>query len=145
MFRLPHFRKNTAFRLLALLGAALVSASAARAQTVKFEDRGPVAILDNGTVTATVNKAGGSLASLKFRGTEMVRPGGGNVYFSMDGGANYRSPAGCIFSVKTQTPELVDVACKRVWKNEPQAFDIDVHYALRRGLPASRSARGPRR
>ena len=133
MLRLLHFRKNTAFRLLALLGAALISAPAARAQTVKLEDRGPVAILDNGTVTATVNKAGGSIASLKFRGTEMVRPGGGNVYFSMDGGANYRSPAGCIFSVKTQTPELVDVACRRVWKNEPQAFDIEVHFVLRRG------------
>ncbi len=133
MHRLAHFQKIPALRLLRCTLAALVFTAAARAQTVKLEDRGNVAILDNGIVTATVNKAGGNIASLKFRGTEMVKPGGGNIYFSMDGGANYRSPAGCVFSVKTQTPELVDVACRRVWKNEPQAFDIEVHFALRRG------------
>ena len=94
-----------------LLAALLGAQPAAHAQTtlgtapVKLEDRGAFVILDNGLVTATVSKAGGSIASLKFRGTEMVRPGGGNVYFSMDGGANYRTPSGCVFTVKTQTPD----------------------------------------
>src|SRR5205823_6463203 len=76
---------------------------------------------------------GGSISSLKFRHTEMVRPGGGNIYFSMDGGANYRTPSGCVFLVKNKVPEMVDVACKRIWNHEPQAFDIEIHYVLRRG------------
>lgn len=131
-----HPRRHMILRALVTL---IWSAAVASAETtvgvgpVKFEDRDGTAILDNGIVSAVINKSGGSIASLKFRGTEMVRPGGGNIYFSMDGGADYRSPAGCVFSVKTQTPELVDIACRRTWKNEPQAFDIEVHFVLRRG------------
>ena len=103
--------------LLGLFAALIFPQPATHAQTtlgtapVKLEDRGAVVILDNGIVTATVSKAGGSIASLKFRGTEMVKPGGGNVYFSMDGGANYRSPSGCVFTVKTtKSPQLCVLA-----------------------------------
>jgi rhamnogalacturonan endolyase len=30
-------------------------------------------------------------------------------------------------------PDIVDVGMTRVWRNEPQAFDIEIHYVLRRG------------
>ncbi len=114
--------------------AAAIPAQAADGD-VRFEDRGEQVVLDNGIVTATINKSTANVSSLKFQGAEMVLPAarGANVYFSMDGGTNYRQPAGCKFSVKAQTPEMVDVACRRVWKDEPQALDIEAHYVLRRG------------
>jgi rhamnogalacturonan endolyase len=100
---------------------------------VKLDDKGAQVLLSNGIVSALVNKSGANIASLVFHDTEMVRPGGGNIYFSMDGGKDFRSPSRCVFSVKTQTPDAVDVVCKRIWKDEPQAFDIDIHFVLRRG------------
>jgi hypothetical protein len=51
----------------------------------------------------------------------------------MDGPPHYRVPAHCIYSVKTQTPDLVDIGMKSVWRNEAQAFDIEIHYVLKRG------------
>jgi rhamnogalacturonan endolyase len=99
-----------------------------------LREEGDRAVLDNGILSAVVNKSGASVNSIKFKGNEMVNQArGANVYFSMDGGTNYCTPANCVFSVKSRTPEMVDVSCKRVWKNEPQAFDIDIHYVLRRG------------
>jgi rhamnogalacturonan endolyase len=86
-------------------------------------------ILANGILTATIRKANAGITSLKFRGYEMLNAG----YYSMDGGERYRQPARCFFSVKTRTPDLVDLSLKSVWQNEAQAFDIEVHYVLRRG------------
>ena len=48
-------------------------------------------------------------------------------------GLRYRIPAHCVYSVKTQSPDMVDVGLKSVWRNEAQAFDIEVHYVLQRG------------
>lgn len=120
---------------LLALSTLLMCASANAASDVRLEDRGELVILDNGILTATINKFRASVDSLKVKGAEMVSQSGRgpNVYFSMDGGANYRQPKGCLFSVKTQSPEMVDIACRRVWKDEPQAFDIETHYVLRRG------------
>lgn len=105
------------------------------APNVRLEDRGEQVILDNGIITATINKASAKVASLKFKGAEMISQAarGANVYFSMDGGVNYRQPKGCVFSVKAESHEMVDVECRRNWTNEPQAFDIEAHFVLRRG------------
>ncbi len=121
----------------ALAFSYLGLSSAAENAGVRIVDQGTQVVLDNGVVTAVINKAGASVASLKFKGTEMIAPAarGANLYFSMDGGKDYRQPAGCVFSVKTQTPEMADVACKRVWNNEPQAFDIEAHFVLVRDEP----------
>src|SRR5205823_4143803 len=54
-------------------------------------------------------------------------------YYSMDGRKNYRTPANCRLTVQARTPDLIDIGLKCVRKDQPQAFDIDVHYALRRG------------
>lgn len=127
---------NSCMKTFALtLSACALCAAAKAAPEVRLEDRGEQVVLDNGIIAATINKTSASVASLRFKGTEMISQSGRgpNVYFSMDGGANYRQPKGCVFAVKTAGPALVDVGCKRTWSNEPQAFDIEAHYVLRRG------------
>lgn len=126
--------KITPITIISAASALAVLGTAALAQEVTLKDNGDRVTLDNGIVSAVVLKSSARISSLKFQNNEMVnQASGGNVYFSMDGGTNYRTPEGCVFSVKTQTPDMVDVSCKRIWKDEPQAFDIDVHYVLRRG------------
>jgi rhamnogalacturonan endolyase len=107
----------------------MVAGGAYGAAPVTFKDAGAEAVLDNGVIAVTLTKARAAVKSIRYRGHEMVRDG----YYSMDGGANYRQPAGCVFEVVKNTPELVLVKMTRVWKDEPQAFDIDIYYALRRG------------
>jgi rhamnogalacturonan endolyase len=121
--------------LSAFANAAPPPVSSIPVPDVQLEDRGSQVVLQNGIITATINKTGANVASLKYKGAEMIAPAakGGNVYFSMDGGNNYRQPKDCVFSVKSQSAEMVDVACKRIWKDEPQAFDIEAHFVLRRG------------
>jgi rhamnogalacturonan endolyase len=86
-------------------------------------------VLANGIISARILKSSAAITSLTFRGNEMLRAG----YYSMDGGNHYRIPARCIYSVKTRSPELVDIGMNSVWRNEAQAFDIEIHYVLKRG------------
>jgi rhamnogalacturonan endolyase len=102
------------------------------AKEVKLQDDGDKVTLDNGIISAVVVKNGARIASLKFKNNEMLNPARG-VYFSMDGGASFRSPDNCVYAVKSKSVDMVDISCKQVWKDQPQAFDIDVHYVLRRG------------
>jgi rhamnogalacturonan endolyase len=109
----------------------LIAAPAARASLgdVVLSEKGDVAVLSNGVLTATISKSHARITSLRFRGTEMLRDG----YYSMDGGEDYETPAGCLYRVKTSSPDLVDIGMRRIWKKESQAFDVEVHYVLRRG------------
>ena len=86
-------------------------------------------VLANGIISAAIRKSSAAITSLNFRGYEMLRAG----YYSMDGGNHYRIPGHCIYSVKTQSPDLIDIGMKSVWRNEAQAFDIEIHYVLQRG------------
>ncbi len=115
--------------LLAALGTHPAIAAEKISGDVTLEDGPRTVVLSNGIVSATISKSSASVSVLKFRGFDMLKSG----YYSMDGGKDYRNPSGCKYYVKTQTPDLVDIGMTRVWKNEPQAFDIDVHYVLRRG------------
>ncbi|MEA3208710.1 MAG: hypothetical protein QOE70_1767 [Chthoniobacter sp.] len=99
---------------------------------VTLTDNGTTAVLANGIVTATIIKAQARITSLTYNGNQMVDPKG--LYWSMDGGKSYQNPVRCIFSVVTQTPEMVDVSCKHVYaKGDPHPADIDIHYVLRQG------------
>lgn len=91
------------------------------------------AVLSNGLISATIDKPTASLRSLRFRDTEFVRQGRGGVYFSMDGGASYRTPTGCTFSVHSRTPDTIDVAMRQKWSGQRQALDVEIHYVLRSG------------
>ena len=103
---------------------------AARARSAQFEgpvtliDGGEQVVLDNGLLKVAFDKSKASILSMRYRGLEMLNSG----YYSMDGGASFRTPAHCKYAVKTQSPDMVDIEMTRVWKDEPQAFDIDVHY-----------------
>ncbi len=96
---------------------------------VTVADSGGNIILANGILTANIIKTRAEITSLKFRGYEMLDAG----YYSMDGGSRYRLPSRCRFWIKTRTPDLVDIGFLSVWHGEAQAFDMDVHYVLRRG------------
>ena len=128
-------RRNLLIPLTALCGLAACSipappAGAASAPgPVTLSDAGQEATLSNGILTATISKSKASILALRCRGFEMLKSG----YYSMDGGKNFRTPGGCRYSVKSNSPEMVNIGMKRVWKDEPQAFDIDIHYVLRRG------------
>jgi rhamnogalacturonan endolyase len=97
---------------------------------VTLKDQGATLVMDNGIVTATINKAGGRIISYRYRGNEMAS----TIYYSMDGGPDYSNPSGCQYTAKIATPDIADVSLKSVWNNNRhQAVDIDCHYVLRRG------------
>jgi rhamnogalacturonan endolyase len=98
---------------------------------VKVTVDGGKAILDNGIIAATIDTANARVVSLKYCGKEMM----GVVYFSMAGGTSYENPNHCAYSVTKQTPEMVDISCKRIFLpgKDKHAWDIDVHYVLHRG------------
>jgi rhamnogalacturonan endolyase len=108
---------------------ANVPGGGAAGPDVTLQDSGSTVVLANGIISATIFKSSATIASLKFRGYEMSQAG----YYSMDGGNHYRIPRRCIYSVKTQSRDMIDIGMKSVWRNEAQAFDIEVHYVLHRG------------
>lgn len=114
-----------------LVGSAFSTAAqgAIADAPVTIAQSGDSVVLSNGVIAATISKSGASVKRLKFKGFDMLKDG----YYSMDGGANYRRPAGCKFEVKVSSPALADIAMTRTWKDEPQAFDIEIHYLLRQG------------
>jgi rhamnogalacturonan endolyase len=99
---------------------------------VKLSFKDGKAVMDNGIIVATIDTAGARVTSLKYDGKELM----GVVYFSSGGGTGYETPGHCTYSVTTQTPEMVDISCKRVYTpgKDKRAWDIDVHYVLRRGM-----------
>lgn len=96
--------------------------------TVSLTRSGNNLILSNGILTATI-VPGARISSLKYKGLEMAH----TIYYSMDGGKNYRTPGGGQYFVKTETPDLVDIGFKNLRKSEPQAVDCEIHYVLKRG------------
>jgi len=93
------------------------------------------AVLDNGIIRATIDVKGARVTSVKYNGFEMM--GRDGVYFSSGGGGGYERPWGCVLSVFRQTPDMVDISCKRVYSQErghKRAWDIDIHYVLRKGV-----------
>ncbi len=93
------------------------------------------ATLDNGVINAVIDKATGRVTSYKLNGTQMVDPSN-PIYYSMDGGTSYEQPSGCVYSVVTQTTDMIEISCKRTWSSTAgykHVFDIDLHYVLRRG------------
>jgi len=92
------------------------------------------ATLDNGVINATIDPASGRVTSYKFNGNQMVDPAN-PIYYSMDGGPSYEQPSRCVFSVVTNTADMVEISCKRTWKAAgfKHVFDIELHWVLRRG------------
>lgn len=88
--------------------------------------------LQNGIVSVKIIKSNAHISSYRYKGFEMLRDG----YYSMDGGTSYAQPNNCIYSVKQQGDSLVDVSFKSLWEGSKrkQAFDIDIHFVIQKGL-----------
>ena len=99
---------------------------------VTLTDHGSTVVLDNGVITATLVKTNARVASILYQGFQMVATDR-QVYFSMDGGSSYEQPSNCVYSIKTQTPDMIDISLKHFYTTQPHKFDIDIHYVLRRG------------
>jgi rhamnogalacturonan endolyase len=58
------------------------------------------------------------------------------VYFFVVGDHDYEIAAPCAFSVTRQTPDIVDISCKRVYSPQntnQHPWDLDTHFVLTRG------------
>lgn len=110
---------------------ALPSANPNRA--VQLHQAGQVVTLDNGVVEVQINRATSTMTSFRLGEHQMVSPKK-PIYYSMGGGKEYRQPQGAAFRIVRQDDELAEVAFHQPWQpGKPQAVDIEVHYALKRG------------
>ena len=107
-------------------GAAGVGAN------VTLTDNGSTVVLSNGVVSATITKDNAKFTAYTYRGVALTTSAR-QIYYSMDGGSSYRQPSGCTYTVKTNTPDMVDIGMRQTWTTQAQAVDIEVHYVLRRG------------
>jgi rhamnogalacturonan endolyase len=106
-----------------------------RGAPVKLTVNDDTATLDNGLIRAVINKSSGRISRYQLAGTDMVDPTG-SLYYSFDGGSNYETPSDCVLTVVNQSADSIEISCKRTWKPDAgykHAFDIDLHYILRRG------------
>lgn len=111
----------------------LATLAAENTAPVIVSDHGNRVILSNGVMEAEISKNSSTVTSMKLGKFQMVSPGK-PVYYSMGGGASYRQPTGATFRLVKQTPDIAEVAFLQKWKpGAPQAVDIEIHYALRRG------------
>ena len=115
--------------LLTCVGFSIESSANDIDQPVTLREEGDTVILSNGKITAHLKKSRASLQALRYREFDMLKTG----YYSMDGGSDFVTLKNCHYFVTTESEDLVDVGMRRTWTSEPQAFDIEVHYVLRRG------------
>jgi rhamnogalacturonan endolyase len=128
------------------VGFALLLTTAALASTTPGGngDTGKVTLahhgenfdFDNGNVKVTLNGPTATITTFRYHGTDFINSVGKHesIYWSMDGGPSYQNPAHATCTVKTDTPDMADVGCKEKYDgSQPHAFDIDIHYVLRRG------------
>ena len=133
-------------RILALVLVATVLPALAFASTVPGGngDQGKVTLahhgenydFDNGNVKVTLNGPSATITDFRYHGTDFINEVGNHeaIYWSMDGGASYQNPKHATCTVKSDTPEMADVGCKEKYDgSQPHAFDIDIHYVLRKG------------
>ena len=91
--------------------------------------------LSNGVISATIQKSTGKVTSYTFNGTQMLDTSG-QIYYSMDGGATFDVPSGCVYSLVNSSTNSIEISCKRTWNSSAgyrHNLDIDLHYILRRG------------
>lgn len=139
-------QKTPVFRKILTILSLVAFAPAARANdpggglptggaNVALTEASTSITLSNGVITAVIQKSSGKVSSYQLNGTQMVDPAN-PIYYSMDGGTSYEQPSNCVYSVTTQTTDMVDVSFKRTWNatsGYKHVFDIELHYVLRRG------------
>lgn len=139
--RLPYetYMIRTLFILIALLACVRANDAGGGAPgvgaNVTLTTTATTTTISNGIIQAIIEKSTGRVSSYKLNGFQMVDPAN-PIYYSMDGGAAFEVPTNCVYSVTTQTADMIDVSFKRTWNNNSgykHVFDIELHYVLRRG------------
>ncbi|MGC8830912.1 MAG: polysaccharide lyase family protein [Verrucomicrobiia bacterium] len=128
--------------ILCLVYLACCIQAANPAPPVRISEDARTAILDNGIVSATVNKSNGNLLSLKFNGLELLSRGQGywNIYGNTPGRAKTEiKPTPSTFHI-TQNPSqnngaLGEILLKFPYRDQSNAvpLDIEIRYTLHRG------------
>lgn len=96
--------------------------------SVTLTDFGPEVKLDNGIVSAAINKAKAQITSLKHNGDELLG-NGGKGYLQVYVNRKFSIPSKTVFSVTTNDSSMVDISHK--WLVDGLKFDY--HYVLRDG------------
>jgi len=96
-------------------------------------------VLANGIITATLQPNPIGLVSLKYKATEMVSRAGRHkfIYLSINADEGFDMLGGGVFSLTKQTPDMVDISCKRTYSpgnTNMSPCDVDTHFVLRRGM-----------
>ena len=139
---------SVAWRFCLLFGICLAGRETIQANVPGGGNEGPDVTLArqggnvtlaNGIITAVIDTASAKVVSLRYQGHEMVSQTGRHktIYFFVVGDKGYEIASPCVFSVKRQTPDLVDISCKRVYSRQnskQHPWDLDTHFALRRGM-----------
>lgn len=126
----------TVFVLALLPAYANVPGGDGDLRAVTFAQHGEVYDLSNGNISFSIEEPTATIASFRFHKDDLVNSNGRHdtIYWSMDGGTSYQNPGHCQCAVKTNTADMVDVGCKEKYNgSQPHAFDIEIHYVLRRG------------
>jgi rhamnogalacturonan endolyase len=106
---------------------------------MSIRQQGPNVILSNGIISAAISPRGAEILQIKYGNHSMVSTGGRHesIYFSRDGGEGFETISHCDGSITTQTDDTIDYACKHIYdpsKGDKHAWDVEVHFALRRGV-----------
>ena len=95
-------------------------------------------VFGNGIVTDTLRRGSAELLSLRYQGHEFIHQRGRHhsIYFALNSDKGYDIIRGSTLSVTRQTPDMVDLSCKRVYSPSHPTMcpaDVDIHFVLRRG------------
>jgi rhamnogalacturonan endolyase len=130
---------RTLFILIALLACVRANDAGGGAPgvgaNVTLSTTATTATISNGVIQAIIEKSTGRVTSYKLNGFQMVDPAN-PIYYSMDGGADFDVPSGCVYSLISSSSDHVEISCKRTWNASAgykHNFDIDLRYVLRRG------------
>jgi rhamnogalacturonan endolyase len=134
----PQFFRWLIFPAIFIFFIAAKNGGAQDGPVVTAYQGGKNIVLSNGIVTVAIDPDTARILSLRYNGHEMVSQKGGHktVYFSMNGDKDYTAFSGCALSVKTRTPDMVDISCKSVYSPQNTNMypcDVDIHFVLRRG------------
>ena len=131
----------TVTALLVMVNGLAVPAHAVADAAVTLDRRGDHDwVLANGLVTVALDPGNATVTGLRYGGHELVSRTGRHraVYFSRDGGGDYETLPHCTATVAARSPDGVDVRCTHTYApaaGDKHAWDVDVHYVLRRGVP----------
>ncbi|WP_165958147.1 polysaccharide lyase family protein [Segetibacter sp. 3557_3] len=104
-----------------------------------LREYGDSVVLNNGIIRARIEKRSGDILSLKYNGVEQLNQIGASrtgAYHDFQTSYGFETMNNCVFTVKTDAPDIVDVSLKRSYNpqtGQVTPADADIHYVLNRG------------